>query len=124
MPTSTTPKTSTARRVPQDKKPAAKALPSLEEFEAAELLRAPNKVKASDRMRLLKQLRKFQAYADDEGNIDMETLDFDELADFIDFISEKFAIDSEEFDDWSATSENGFTDALQLAFVYGGVLGK
>lgn len=89
------------------------------EVEGNHLLRPFEKVKGSDQLRLLASLRKLGV--EDDGSVD--DLDMELLADFIDFVAEKFAVSQLEFDKFTA-GKGGFERALNLAIAYAGELGN
>lgn len=125
---STTPaKKAPVKKAPQDRQPkATETLPKNEDrIEGFELLVPPRQVKGSDQLRLvgrLKTLGIFDGKVAEEG-IDFSTMPLDELADFIDYLEERFAVNSEEFADFTRGS-GGMERALELAIAYANSLGE
>ena len=119
------------RKSPQDRQPpaaevVAEAQERFDEVEGHELLRPLSKVKGSDQTRLMARLQRMgllDEAKDDGGEIGFDDLDLDEVADLIDYISERFALDSAEFDDFTC-GEGGFVRALTLVMAYVGEMGK
>ena len=119
------------RKSPQDRQPpaaevVAEAQERFDEVEGHELLRPLSKVKGSEQTRLmarLQRLRLVDEAADDAGQGGIADLDLDEVADLIDYISERFALDSAEFDEFTC-GEGGFVRALTLVMAYVGEMGK
>ena len=112
----------TTTKKPQDHKP--KEVP-FSEIEGHGLLIPFSKVKGSDQLRLLNRLKKLGVMGEetDADSIDIDDLDFDEVANLIDYVSEKFAVDSQKFDDFTL-GQGGFERAMNLAVSYAGELGK
>lgn len=119
------------RKSPQDRQPptaevVAEAQERFDEVEGHELLRPLSKVKGSDQTRLMARLQRMgllDEAKDDGGEIGFDDLDLDEVADLIDYISERFALDSTEFDEFTC-GEGGFVRALTLVMAYVGEMGK
>ena len=119
------------RKSPQDRQPpaaevVAEAQERVDEVEGHELLRPLSKVKGSDQTRLMARLQRMgllDEAKDDGGEIGFDDLDLDEVADLIDYISERFALDSAEFDEFTC-GEGGFVRALTLVMAYVGEMGK
>lgn len=119
------------RKSPQDRQPpaaevVAEAQERFDEVEGHELLRPLSKVKGSDQTRLMARLQRMgllDEAKDDGGEIGFDDLDLDEVADLIDYISERFALDSAEFDEFTC-GEGGFVRALTLVMAYVGEMGK
>ena len=119
------------RKSPQDRQPptaevVAEAQERFDEVEGHELLRPLSKVKGSDQTRLMARLQRIgllDEAKDDGGEIGFDDLDLDEVADLIDYISERFALDSAEFDEFTC-GEGGFVRALSLVMAYVGEMGK
>lgn len=118
---------------PQDRKPT-KAEVSEEkqkdfsEIEGSDLLVPFSKVKGSDQARLVNRLKSLGLFSDDtdsEGDDDVsfQDLDLEAVADLIDYVSEKFAVDSGKFDDFTRGS-GGMERAVNLAVGFAGELGK
>ena len=119
------------RKSPQDRQPpaaevVAEAQERLDEVEGHELLRPLSKVKGSDQTRLMARLQRLGLLDEGEGEPGkggIADLDLDEVADLIDYISERFALDSAEFDEFTC-GEGGFVRALTLVMAYVGEMGK
>ena len=119
------------RKSPQDRQPpaaevVAEAQERFDEVEGHELLRPLSKVKGSDQTRLMARLQRLgllDEAGDDAGPGGIADLDLDEVADLIDYISERFALDSDEFDEFTC-GEGGFVRALTLVMAYVGEMGK
>lgn len=119
------------RKSPQDRQPpaaevVAEAQERFDEVEGHELLRPLSKVKGSDQTRLMARLQRLgllDEAGDDAGQGGIADLDLDEVADLIDYISERFALDSDEFDEFTC-GEGGFVRALTLVMAYVGEMGK
>ena len=119
------------RKSPQDRQPpaaevVAEAQERFDEVEGHELLRPLSKVKGSDQTRLMARLQRLGLLDEGEGEPGeggIADLDLDEVADLIDYISERFALDSAEFDEFTC-GEGGFVRALTLVMAYVGEMGK
>ena len=119
------------RKSPQDRQPpaaevVAEAQERFDEVEGHELLRPLSKVKGSDQTRLMARLQRLELLdkADENaGQGGIADLDLNEVADLIDYISERFALDSAEFDEFTC-GEGGFVRALTLVMAYVGEMGK
>ena len=119
------------RKSPQDRQPpaaevVAEAQERFDEVEGHELLRPLSKVKGSDQTRLMARLQRLgllDEAGDDADQGGIADLDLDEVADLIDYISERFALDSAEFDEFTC-GEGGFVRALTLVMAYVGEMGK
>lgn len=119
------------RKSPQDRQPpaaevVAEAQERFDEVEGHELLRPLSKVKGSDQTRLMARLQRLgllDEAGDEAGQGGIADLDLDEVADLIDYISERFALDSAEFDEFTC-GEGGFVRALSLVMAYVGEMGK
>ena len=119
------------RKSPQDRQPpaaevVAEAQERFDEVEGHELLRPLSKVKGSDQTRLMARLQRLGLLDETEGEAGqggIADLDLDEVADLIDYISERFALDSAEFDEFTC-GEGGFVRALTLVMAYVGEMGK
>lgn len=119
------------RKSPQDRQPpaaevVAEAQERFDEVEGHELLRPLSKVKGSDQTRLMARLQRLgllDEAGDDAGQGGIADLDLDEVADLIDYISERFALDSDAFDEFTC-GEGGFVRALTLVMAYVGEMGK
>ena len=119
------------RKSPQDRQPpaaevVAEAQERFDEVEGHELLRPLSKVKGSDQTRLMARLQRMGLLDEAKGDgdeIGFDDLDLDEVADLIDYISERFALDSAEFDEFTC-GEGGFVRALTLVMAYVGEMGK
>lgn len=107
---------------------SAEEVPDWATVEGHELLRAPGKVKGSDQIRLIGKLKNLGFLEDEEGDgadteVDILSLDLEGLADFIDWVSDKFALDPEKFDEFTS-GEEGYLKAIQLTIAYAATLGK
>lgn len=119
------------RKSPQDRQPpaaevVAEAQERFDEVEGHELLRPLSKVKGSDQTRLMARLQRLGLLDEADGEAGqggIADLDLDEVADLIDYISERFALDSAEFDEFTC-GEGGFVRALTLVMAYVGEMGK
>ena len=119
------------RKSPQDRQPpaaevVAEAQERFDEVEGHELLRPLSKVKGSDQTRLMARLQRMGLLDEaksDGDEVGFDELDLDEVADLIDYISERFALDSAEFDEFTC-GEGGFVRALTLVMAYVGEMGK
>ena len=89
------------------------------ELNGADLLIPFNKVKGSNQARLLARV---QALGIDDTDEDTG-LDLDVVADFIDYVTDTFAVDKEKFEDFTA-GRGGFERALNLTVAYAAELGK
>lgn len=116
----TTPKT------PQDRKPKqVDTVTRFEDLDGAELLKPFDQVKGSDQLRLINKLRSL-GYIDDpeaDGDAAKPKEDLDKVADLIDWISEKFAVDTDEFEKFTA-GQGGYARALDLVMAYASLLGE
>lgn len=119
---------------PQDRKPTkAEATEAKQqdfsEIEGSELLVPFSKVKGSDQARLVNQLKKLGLFSDDtdseggDDTVSVDSLDLEAVADLIDYVSERFAVDSAKFDDFTRGS-GGMERAVNLAVGFAGELGK
>lgn len=89
------------------------------ELDGADLLTPFNKVKGSNQARLLARV---QALGIDDTEEDTG-LDLDAVADFIDYVTDTFAVDKDKFEDFTA-GRGGFERALNLTVAYAAELGK
>lgn len=108
---------------PQDRLPKNEAQQEIEGFD---LLTPPRDVKGSDQLRLvgkLKTLGIFDGDAASAEGIDFSSMPLDELADFIDYIEERFAVDPPKFADFTRGG-GGMERALELAIAYANALGE
>lgn len=97
-----------------------------DEVEGHELLKPISQVKGSDQTRLMGRLQTLGLFdsGDKEGEgVELDTLDLEAVADLIDYVSEKFAVDSAKFDEFT-TGPRGYERAMSLAIGYAGELGK
>lgn len=115
---------------PQDRKPTQAEVTEAKqqdfsEVEGSELLVPFSKVKGSDQARLVNQLKKLGLFSDDEDDdtVSVDSLDLEAVADLIDYVSERFAVDSAKFDDFTRGS-GGMERAVNLAVGFAGELGK
>lgn len=97
--------------------------------EGAHLLVPFSKVKGSDQLRLLGRLRDLlRTSVNESGEIDADkvdanALDVDELADFLDYVGERFAVNVHEFEKFTMGAGN-FSRGLDLVMSYAAELGK
>ena len=103
---------------------------NFEEVPGHELLRPAGSIKGSDQARLLARAAKLSDSLGGLKNIDLdnpaealEKIDFDALADMIDYIGERFAVDVEKFEEFTC-GEGGMNRAFVLTFSYLGLLGE
>lgn len=122
---------------PQDHKTtdveqAAQKQVRFDEVEGHELLKPFSKVKGSDQLRLMGQLKglgllndddKSEGNPDDASGLEIDDLNIDKLADLIDYVSEKFALNPDEFDEFTS-GKGGYERAINLAIAYAGELGN
>lgn len=118
---------------PQDHKTTkaaqdAEAQKRFDEIDGHELLKPISQVKGSDQLRLMGQLQALGLFGSDDEEKDSEGVDLDSLdlaavADLIDYVSEKFALDSSKFEEFT-TGTRGYERAMSLAIGYAGELGK
>lgn len=116
---------------PQDRKPTKAEVTEAKqqdfsEIEGSDLLVPFSKVKGSDQARLVNQLKKLGLFSDDEDaddSVSVDSLDLEAVADLIDYVSERFAVDSGKFDDFTRGS-GGMERAVNLAVGFAGELGK
>ena len=100
------------------------------EIEGSELLVPFSKVKGSDQARLVNRLKSLGLFSEDEtgggdedSSVPIDSLDLEAVADLIDYVSEKFAVNSAKFDDFTRGS-GGMERAVNLAVGFAGELGK
>lgn len=103
---------------------------NFEEVPGHELLRPAGSIKGSDQARLLASAAKLSDSLGGLQNIDLdnpaealEKIDFDALADMIDYVGERFAVDVEKFEEFTC-GEGGMNRAFVLVFSYLGLLGE
>lgn len=119
----------------QDRKSAKAAVAEekqqdFSEIEGSELLVPFSKVKGSDQARLVNRLKSLGLFSEDEtgggdeeSSVPIDSLDLEAVADLIDYVSEKFAVNSAKFDDFTRGS-GGMERAVNLAVGFAGELGK
>lgn len=115
-------------KTPQDNKAAAAEVERLkqerfEDVEGHELLVPFSKVKGSDQARLINRIKVLMNGDDELDTGDLDSLDLDVLADVIDFVAEKFAVDKEAFEDFTC-GHGGMSRALNLVMAFVSELGK
>lgn len=101
------------------------------EVEGSELLVPFSKVKGSDQARLVNRLKGLGLFSEDEtgggddeeSSVSIDSLDLEAVADLIDYVSEKFAVNSAKFDDFTR-GPGGMERAVNLAVGFAGELGK
>ena len=113
-----------ARKTPQDKKPSQKEVQEalqkdFNEVEGSEHIVPFSKIKGTDQMRIIGRMRSL-GIGDDDTESD---INFEEFADFVDWIGEKYTVDQEKFEAWSA-GPGGMVRTLKLATALLGELGK
>lgn len=121
----------TATRKPQDRKPTkaakqAEAQVRFAEIEGHELLRPFSQVKGSDQVRLLGRLTRLGLIDDAEdgdSTADLSGMDLEEIADLIDYVAERFAVDVDKFEEFTS-GRGGYERAMTLAVAYAGELGN
>ena len=109
----------TGKKLTDHKKSDEEIQLEFNELDGADLLIPFNKVKGSNQARLLARV---QALGIDDTDEDTG-LDLDVVADFIDYVTETFAVDKEKFEDFTA-GRGGFERALNLTVAYAAELGK
>ena len=109
----------TGKQLTDHKKSAEEIQLEFNELDGADLLIPFNKVKGSNQARLLARV---QALGIDDTDEDTG-LDLDVVADFIDYVTDTFAVDKEKFEDFTA-GRGGFERALNLTVAYAAELGK
>lgn len=115
---------------PQDHKKSKKEIAEeaqlrFDEIDGHELLVPFSKVKGSDQLRLLGRLKTLGVVDENEdgSDVDFDSLDLEMLADLIDYVAEKFAVDKGEFEAFTSGAR-GFEKAMNLAIAYAGELGN
>lgn len=88
-----------------------------------ELLLPFSQVKGSDQARLIARLQDLGLVDLDQDEATIGDLDLDALADFIDYVGEHFALDLEQFEQFTM-GPGGMERAINLAIAYAGDLGK
>ena len=111
-------------KAPQDhKKPNSEIYEDLEkefsEVEGSELIVPLSKIKGTDQMRIIGKIQSLNI-SEDSKESDM---DLDQFADVIDWLSEKFSVDSKKFDTWSS-GPGGMMRTMKLAMALMQELGK
>ena len=109
----------TGKQLTDHKKSSEEIQLEFNELDGADLLIPFNKVKGSNQARLLARV---QALGIDDTEEDTG-LDLDVVADFIDYVTDTFAVDKEKFEDFTA-GRGGFERALNLTVAYAAELGK
>lgn len=109
----------TGKKLTDHKKSDEEIQLEFNELDGADLLIPFNKVKGSNQARLLARV---QALGIDDTEEDTG-LDLDVVADFIDYVTDTFAVDKEKFEDFTA-GRGGFERALNLTVAYAAELGK
>ena len=109
----------TGKKLTDHKKSDEEIQLEFNELDGADLLIPFNKVKGSNQARLLARV---QALGIDDTDEDTG-LDLDVVADFIDYVTDTFAVDKDKFEDFTA-GRGGFERALNLTVAYAAELGK
>ena len=121
-----------ATRTPQDHKTSTTDITEakqarFDEIEGHDLLRPFSQVKGSDQVRLLGRLSRLGLVSDDQekdaGAVGLDGLDLEEIADLIDYVAERFAVDQSEFEKFTS-GKGGYERAMTLAVAYAGELGN
>lgn len=94
------------------------------------LLRPVKTVKGSDQLRLLARLKDL-GYLNDEPapkgkakvKAEERPVDLDKMADFIDYVAEKFALDTKKFEEFTM-GPGGYERALEVVVEYATSLGE
>ncbi|UQN30654.1 hypothetical protein [Brachybacterium kimchii] len=123
-------KTPQDRKTPQAEQDAEKQR-QFADVEGHELLKPFSKVKGSDQARLTNRLIRLDVFDDvdedtedaDEKDFSIQDLDLDAVADLIDYVSEKFALDSNKFDEFTM-GQGGMQRAMDLTIAYASEMGK
>lgn len=132
--TKTTPAKSTRPRTakqPQDHQPSAEEKQAeFEELEGHELLKPITQLKAWEMtrvqgrmIRVLGEDLDLEDLSDAATSLSANSLDFDALADFMEYIGENYALDQTKFDDF-ATGEGAQERTQTLVMGYAGAMGK
>ena len=127
------------RKTPQDhKKPeaetTAEAQLRFDEVDGSEHLKPLADVKASDQIRFTARLQDIISATgvelDEDGEVDEEQaraafadMDLFAFADFIDWVSERYAVDADAFDKWSSGA-GGQERTIELVLAYMAEMGK
>lgn len=111
----------TAKKTAAAEELTAAAVTRFEDVDGHELLKPFKTVKGSDQLRLLGKLKSLGVTEGDGTNaLDLE---LDALADFIDWVAERFALDVAKFEAFTS-GQDGYERALNLAIAYAGALGE
>ena len=114
---------------PADTAPADAEVVDFNDREGAHLLVPFSKVKGSDQLRLLGRLRDLLSTSVNESGeinadeVDATALDVDDLADFLDYVGERFSVNVHEFEKFTMGAGN-FSRGLDLVMSYAAELGK
>ena len=125
-----TAKTSTTRsrttKQPQDHQPSKEEKQlEFEELEGHELLKPITSMRPSEMARVQGKLISVISSdigVDDLENVDVSSLDFDALADFIEFLEDRYVLDGDAWDTFG--HEHGMEAVQSLAMGYGSAMGK
>lgn len=93
------------------------------DIEGSNLLRPFATVYAADQARLIGRLTTLGFNIDGEDDTDLQELDMEAVADFIDYVTDKFAVDADKFREFTA-GYGGLNKALSLTLSYAAELGK
>lgn len=113
----------TPAKQPQDRLPKNEDQMEIEGFD---LLKSPRDVKGSDQLRIINKLKSLGILNGDgeaAKNLDFMSMDLEVLADFVDYLEEKFALDPDEFAKFT-TGPKGMERAIELAIAYANALGE
>lgn len=112
----------TSPKTPQDRKPKTEdTVTRFEDVDGSDLLKPFSQVKGSDQLRLMNKLRAGGFLDATEGSI--AERDLEPLADLIDWVSERFAVEQDAFEAFTS-GRGGYNRALDLVIAYAGVLGE
>ena len=125
-----TTKTSTTRsssaKQPQDHQPSKEEKQlEFEELEGHELLKPITSMRPSEMARVQGKLISVISSdigADDLDQVNVSSLDFDALADFVEFLENRYVLDADAWDAFG--HEHGMEAIQKLAMGYGSAMGK
>lgn len=119
------------RKTPQDRKPAQASVDAarqgrFEDVEGHELLIPFSKIKGSDQARMMARMLKLlgaESIEDVDQEVDVSNFDLDEVADFIDWVEDRYAVDPVKFAAFTA-GRGGMERAMNLCMAYAGEMGE